>query len=88
MDDIAPILICGILFLGLPWIFFHYITQWKKNGSLSVEDENLLDDLHETARKLDDRMRSIERIIAADNPDFRPTPSRLSDLEPRDREIT
>jgi len=65
-------LVVGILFIGLPWLIFHYVTQWKKSSSLSVEDENLLDALHDTARRLDDRLRSIERIIAADNPDFRP----------------
>ena len=72
MEDVfLPIIICGMLFIGLPWILFHYVTQWKKASSLSVEDENLLDELHDTARRLDDRLRSIERIIAADNPHWR-----------------
>jgi phage shock protein B len=60
------------LFVGLPWLVFHYVTQWKKNGSLTVEDENLLDELHALARRLDDRMNTIERIVAADSPSFRP----------------
>jgi phage shock protein B len=73
MEEIlVPIFICGILFIGLPWLIFHYVTQWKKNGTLSVEDENLLDELHALARRLEDRMTTIERIVAADNPDFRP----------------
>ncbi len=77
MEDIfLPIVIVGMLFIGLPWIIFHYITQWRKASSLTVEDENLLDGLHEAARRLDDRMRSIERIIAADNPDWRPDSER------------
>jgi phage shock protein B len=72
MEDVfLPIIICGMLFIGLPWIIFHYVTHWKKASSLSVEDENLLDELHDTARRLDERMRSIERIIAADNPNWR-----------------
>ena len=73
MEDIlVPIMICGFLFIGLPWVIFHYVTQWKKNSSLTIEDENLLDELHDTARRLDDRLRSIERIIAVDNPEWRP----------------
>ena len=73
MEDVfLPIAICAMLFLGLPWILFHYVTQWKRARGLSVEDENLLDELHETARRLDDRLRSIERIVAADNPDWKP----------------
>jgi phage shock protein B len=77
MEDIfLPIVIVGMLFIGLPWIIFHYITQWRKASSLSIEDERLLDELHDTARRLDDRLRTIERIIAADNPHWRPDSDR------------
>lgn len=71
-DALVPIFICGILFIGLPWLVFHYVTQWKKNAGLSVEDEKLLDELHDTARRLDDRLRSLERIVAADRTDWTP----------------
>ena len=71
--DMLPILICGMLFIGLPWLIFHYVTQWKKGGSMTVEDENLLDELHSLARRLEDRMNTIERIVAADSPGFRPS---------------
>lgn len=60
-----------ILFLGLPWLIFHYVTQWKKNATLTREDENLLDELHDLARRLDERMCSIERIMSAENPNWR-----------------
>lgn len=72
MEDIlVPIFVVGIIFIGLPWILLHYVTQWRKAGSLSVEDENLLDELHDHARRLDERLATIERIIAADNPDWK-----------------
>jgi phage shock protein B len=71
-DVFLPIIIVGMLFIGLPWITLHYLTQWKKAGSISVEDENLLDDLFETARRLDARLETVERIVAADHPDFKP----------------
>ena len=59
--------------MGLPWLIFHYVTQWKKQRhALPIEDERLLDELHDLARRLDDRMNTIERIVAADNPGFRP----------------
>ena len=78
MDDgaiiIVPIVL-GILFIGLPWLVFHYITKWKQAASLTGEDEKLLDELHYTARRLEERLMTIERIIAADNPDFRPSQS-------------
>jgi len=71
IDAIIPITIVAMLFIGLPWLIFHYVTQWKKNGTLTREDENLLDELHDLARRLDDRLHTIERIVAADNPNWR-----------------
>ncbi|CAN5123196.1 envelope stress response membrane protein PspB [soil metagenome] len=86
MEDIlVPIVVVGILFLGLPWVIFHYITKWKTSASLTNEDEALLDQMHETARRLDDRLATIERIIAADNPDFRPARPAASDDYPYER---
>ena len=76
----TAILICAMIFVGLPWVVFHYVTQWKKSGTLSIEDENLLDELHDLARRLDNRLATIERIIAADDPGFRrPTTESLRD---------
>jgi phage shock protein B len=69
-EIIIPIVVVGMLFIGLPWIIFHYITRWKANASLTAEDENLLDELYELSRRLDERMNTIERIIRADNPNW------------------
>ncbi len=67
-DVIVPIIVIPVIFLGLPWIIFHYITKWKSQATLTGEDEKLLDELHELARRLDDRMITIERIMSAENP--------------------
>ena len=67
---IVPIVL-GIIFIGLPWLIFHYVTKWKTASTITNEDENLLDELHHMARRLDDRMETIERIMTADNPDWR-----------------
>ena len=61
-------IVMGTLFIGFPWLIFHYVTKWKQAKVLTVDDENLLDDMHETARRLEDRVITIERILAADNP--------------------
>jgi phage shock protein B len=68
---LIPITIVGMLFIGLPWLIFHYVTKWKSQATLTAEDENLLDELHELARRLDERMCTIERIMSADNPNWR-----------------
>lgn len=75
-DIIVPVAVCGFLFIGLPWLIFHYVTQWKKGGALTIEDERLLDEMHDLARRLSDRLDTVERIVAADNPGFRPGASR------------
>ena len=70
-DVIIPILVVGILFIGLPWLVFHYVTKWKQAATLTVGDEKLLDELHDMARRLDDRLCTIERIMTAENPNWR-----------------
>lgn len=72
-DVFLPIVIVGILFLGVPWLFFHYMTKWKQAKTLTTTDEKLLDDLYEMARRLDDRLCTIERIMNAENPNWRQT---------------
>lgn len=74
MEDVfLPVLICGMLFIGLPWLVFHYITKWKQAPKITEEDERLLDEMHVLARRLEDRLNTVERIVAADNPDWKPT---------------
>ena len=67
---IVPIVV-GFLFIGLPWIILHHITKWKTAASLTREDEKMLDEVFDVARRLDDRMETIERIIAADDPNWK-----------------
>ena len=70
-DVLVPAIVLGILFIGLPWLVFHYITKWKTAARLTGSDEKLLDDLNDAARRLDDRICTIERIMAAENPAWR-----------------
>jgi phage shock protein B len=71
MDGFTAILIVGMLFIGLPWLIFHYVTKWKQSASLTPSDENMIDDVYDTARRLEARMETIERIIAADDPNWK-----------------
>src|SRR5918996_3784698 len=72
MEDILiPVLIVGMLFIGLPWLIFHYVTKWKTAATITGADEKLLDELHDMARRLDDRLCTIERIMTAENPNWR-----------------
>jgi phage shock protein B len=70
---VEEMIIIPAIVLGLPWIILHYVTKWKTAATLTVDDESLLEELHQLARRLDDRMETVERLVGADHPDFRPT---------------
>jgi phage shock protein B len=71
MDPTAIFAILAI-FIGLPWIIFHYVTKWKTAATLTTDDETLLEELYQLAKRLDERMDTVERLVAADNPEFKP----------------
>jgi phage shock protein B len=70
-DVLIPLIVVPVLFIGFPWLIFHYITKWKQAKTLTGGDEKLLDELHDAARRLDDRLCTIERIMTAENPNWR-----------------
>lgn len=77
-EAIVAIAVVGMLFIGLPGMILHYLTKWKSQTGISSQDEALLDELHELARRLDQRIESVERIVAAENPNWKD--GRLGDL--------
>jgi len=68
----SEIIVIPAIFLGMPWIIMHYLTKWKQAPKITQEDENLLDEMYNLARRLEDRMNTVERIVAADHPEFKP----------------
>jgi phage shock protein B len=66
------IIIIPAIFIGLPWVILHYVTKWKTAATITTDDEALLEDLYSLAKRLDERMDTVERLVAADNPDFQP----------------
>ena len=60
------------LFIGLPWLILHYITRWKTAATITTDDETLLEELYNLAKRLDERMDTVERLVASDNPEFKP----------------
>lgn len=70
--DIEGLVAIVAALIGLPWLIMHYVTKWKVAPKITPEDENLLDEMFNLARRLEDRVTTVERIVAADNPDFKP----------------
>ena len=53
-------------------IIMHYITKWKTAATITTDDEHLLEELYNLAKRLDERMDTVERLVASDNPEFKP----------------
>jgi phage shock protein B len=82
--DFDAMIIIPTIFIGLPWIILHYMTKWKTAATLTNDDEALLEELYQIARRLDERMDTVERLVAADHPEFQPPrliPNRETDNE-------
>lgn len=69
MEEVLAIV---AIFIALPWIILHYITKWKTSATITSDDEALLEELYSLAKRLDERMDTVERLVASDNPDFKP----------------
>ena len=71
-DVLVPLFGIGGFFIGLPWLILHYVTKWKTAATLTTDDEALLDELYQLARRLEDRLETVERLVSTEHPDFRP----------------
>ena len=71
-DVLVPIVVIPTIFVALPWIILHYMTKWKTAATLTNGDEALLEELYQLARRLSDRMETVERLVASEHPDFQP----------------
>ena len=69
MEDVIGII---AVLIGLPWLVLHYITKWKTAATITTDDEVLLEELYSLAKRLDERMDTVERLVASDNPEFKP----------------
>lgn len=71
-SDILFVPIVLFLVIVAPiWLILHYATRNSANRKLTSKDESMLEELHESARKLEDRIHSLERILDADSPTWR-----------------
>ena len=70
--DIEGLVAIVLALIGLPWLIMHYTTKWRQAPKITEEDERMLDEMYNLARRLEERVNTVERIVAADNPDFRP----------------
>jgi phage shock protein B len=79
--DFEVIMVVGMLFIGLPWVILHYMTKWKTAATITTDDEALLEELYNLARRLDERMDTVERLVASDDPAFTPARRLIADQD-------
>ncbi|QUL38089.1 envelope stress response membrane protein PspB [Erythrobacter sp. JK5] len=81
------VLIVFIVLVGLPWMILHYMTRWKTAATITTDDEVLLEELYSLAKRLDERMDTVERLVASDDPSFTPTKRLLADQESDNQQL-
>jgi phage shock protein B len=69
MSEVIPILMVTICFPL--WIVFHYVTKMKTSKGLSAEDEKMLSEVWESTNRMEDRIKTLERILDIEAPDWR-----------------
>ena len=87
MEVLIPIFVVGMLFIGMPWIILHYVTKWKTSATITSDDEVLLEELYNLAKRLDERMDTVERLVASDDPSFTPVKRLRADQEQDNQQL-
>ena len=70
-DFLFPLLAIFLVIVLPIWLVMHYVTRNSADRKLNSKDEALLDELNASTRKMEDRIRSLERILDADSPNWR-----------------
>ncbi|OGQ93445.1 MAG: phage shock protein B [Deltaproteobacteria bacterium RIFOXYA12_FULL_61_11] len=72
MNTFTFVLSLVLLVVVLPiWIVFNYLGKVRSTRMLSREDEAMLGELWQLARKMENRIVTLETILDADNPSWR-----------------
>jgi phage shock protein B len=69
MSEVIPILLITVCFPL--WIVFHYVTKIKTSKGLSVEDEKMLSEVWESTNRMEERIKTLERILDIEAPNWR-----------------
>jgi phage shock protein B len=63
------------IFVVLPWMILHYISKSRASGRLTEDDERMLEDLWRSARTMERRIETLERLVEPDASPARPRPT-------------
>jgi len=72
MSELMFVPIVVFLVIVAPiWLILHYATRNSASKRLTSKDESLMQELHENARLMEERIHNLERILDADAPEWR-----------------
>ncbi|MDR6294094.1 MULTISPECIES: envelope stress response membrane protein PspB [Inquilinus] len=66
----VPVIIFLVIVAPI-WLVLHYVTRWRSSRTLSREDERMLVDLWESAKRMELRIQTLEKILDAEAPQWR-----------------
>ncbi len=70
-DNLTAVLIVLIAVLGPIWIVFHYKAKATRGAQLSAGEAAMVENLGQTAMRLEQRVATLERILDAEVPAWR-----------------
>lgn len=53
------------------WLVLRAMTKWRQQRSFSGEEEQTLAELWQSARRMEERIGTLETILDAESPDWR-----------------
>jgi phage shock protein B len=59
------------IFVILPGMTFHYITQWRRQKTLQPDDERMMEDLWRSAKAMERRLETLEALLDSADDDTR-----------------
>ncbi len=71
LDGLVPISAILSIFLFLPWMIFHYVSQNRRSKQLDEESQELFESAVQRVEVMEDRVHTLERILDSEVPDWR-----------------
>lgn len=69
MSEVVVILVLTVV---VPLaLILHYVTKWKTTKGLTNEDEKMLEELWESAQRMESRINTLETILDDEVKDWR-----------------
>lgn len=75
-EYLIPLVAIVSLFIVFPGMVFHYITLWRKQKTLEPDDERMLEDLWRSAKRMERRIETLEKLVETHPEDAAPVTRR------------